>query len=48
MASLGLAAARPIMKKRREEVIAAAVNGYVNLLKAEGLLEDQPQAGGDR
>lgn len=39
MARLGLAAARADYEKRREEVIAAAVNGYVNLLKAEGLLE---------
>ncbi|NLY88942.1 MAG: TolC family protein [Firmicutes bacterium] len=39
MARLGLEAARADYEKRREEVISAAVNGYVNLLKAEGLLE---------
>lgn len=39
MARLGLAAARADYEKRREEVISSAVNGYVNLLKAKGLLE---------
>ncbi|NLZ43406.1 MAG: TolC family protein [Clostridia bacterium] len=39
MARLGLEAARADYEKERETVIAAAVNGYVNLLKAGGLLE---------
>lgn len=39
MARLGLEAAQADYEKEREKVIATAVNGYVNLLKAEGLLE---------